>query len=486
MTPLTEEKERRYGKSLTDEERQQRHYEEFGEWLEIDELPPRGSDLAAVGIPTPAGIMKPSSEPRLGAMIESLAVGAYTSIETIYGPAEVAAGSTVSLQIVARNLWSTGIYLAITSVFDSTQSTVTPEYAVVNAGASYAFKTNFTMPNKDIIVTIRSYYWAAPNWILDDQKAVAIKLPVWTLLATKTLTVKHGAAPQVGWVLLATKTASVKHGAAPQVGWVLLSTKTASVKHSAAPQVGWVLLATKNIGIVSSALPAKWELQEEYIDPWAYYYKGPVQELVAQVTAPPEQFPWTKDVGVKVVNKLKEELANNGSRLLEFRIYMDTAGPLWSRWRVEVVGTGSEATADTIGFPVYPILMAALILAIVIIISLTIIHVVDAIYKPKKLSEDVKKQWSRETLISMVLELRPGEYSEATLQGKSDQEIRDILNQIYSEEVGAGINWVPIAIIGGIAVAGTAIGVSAAKHFIPAKTKKAPAKTEKPEAGKKA
>jgi len=56
--------DRGYGTPLTDPERQQRHYEETGEWLPSDNLPPRGTGLQG-------GYMNREEEERVGSPVSS-------------------------------------------------------------------------------------------------------------------------------------------------------------------------------------------------------------------------------------------------------------------------------------------------------------------------------------------------------------------------------------------------------------------------------
>ncbi|GAH24492.1 unnamed protein product [marine sediment metagenome] len=90
----------------------------------------------------------------------------------------------------------------------------------------------------------------------------------------------------------------------------------------------------------------------------------------------------------------------------------------------------------------------------------------------------MKKQWSKETLIGTIIDLRP-EYSPETLEAKSEQELRDVLNEVYAEEVPpAGIPWWGWAIIGGLGIAGTALAYRFISPLLPKKKEVAEKKKE--------
>jgi|GEM_PF-2238716 len=131
-----------------------------------------------VGIPPPAevGINPPWRGPEVIGELAAIAVGAYTDIVAIYGPAEAAYGETVTIQVVVKNLAAYAIYIAVTGSYDGVSPTFSPDYASVGAGATYTFTTTFTMPNKGITLDVWSYYWTGTAWYQDDHEAVYISL----------------------------------------------------------------------------------------------------------------------------------------------------------------------------------------------------------------------------------------------------------------------------------------------------------------------
>lgn len=138
------------------------------------------------GLPVPAEILEsqPAGAPRGRGLIAALAAGAFTDIVAINGPVEALAGEKVTVQVVIKNTWTGGFYIASTGAYNGTSFTLSPDYAGVDPGATYSFTVSFTMPNKNITLDIWSFYWTGTEWHQDDHEAVTIKL--------KTLTPEFG------------------------------------------------------------------------------------------------------------------------------------------------------------------------------------------------------------------------------------------------------------------------------------------------------
>lgn len=122
-------------------------------------------------LPTP-----PIAGPRGIGQLVDIGVGTYTDIVAIYGPAEAAYGETVNIQVVAKNLYTTGIYIAVTGQRDGVDMTFSPSYATVDPGKTYTFSASFSMPNKDIRLDVWTFYWTGTEWVEDDHEYVVIKL----------------------------------------------------------------------------------------------------------------------------------------------------------------------------------------------------------------------------------------------------------------------------------------------------------------------
>ena len=192
-------------------------------------------------------------------------------------------------------------------------------------------------------------------------------------------------------------------------------------------------------------IPPVYELIQHTIYPWAYTFEGDAETCIFEFKLTPEQIPTYPWLGERIINSFVSELEKEGSKLLELRVYEDTAPTWWTSYRVEVTATASPIVW-------MPIIIAVLaILFIVAIIFL--IKTIDAVFfKRKALDEETKKTFSRETLTAMILDLSP-ETPPETLEGMSDQELRDLLNQLL-REMAPPVSWWPLAIIGGLGVLG--------------------------------
>jgi len=71
----------------------------------------------------------------------------------------------------------------------------------------------------------------------------------------------------------------------------------------------------------------------------------------------------------------------------------------------------------------------------------------------------------------MIIALRPG-YTPEELAGKTDQELLDLLDEIYEEEVPpGGLKWWQWCIIGGVGIAGGALAYKFISPLLPKKKK---------------
>ena len=435
-----------------------------------------------------------------------LAVGlrTYLEIVKVEAPSEASYGDTVSITIYVKNKWTSRIFAIVTGAYDTAEVTSTSHY--IEPGKQRVFGLSFTMPNKSVNLWVWAWYWTAAGWSTSpddeygpvkialkgvppvgwqplDSKTLTVRTTVppvvgWTLLATKTLTVRTTLPPVVGWTLLATKILTVKVSAVPPpVGWTLLASKTLTVSPTAAPPVGWQLLDTATVDITAGPLPEKWELVEHYIDPWAYFWDGEVEIATAQYTLPPEEFPWTEDIAMKITESLKNDLLERGSHLLEWEVYLDRAGPVWSRWLIKVTGTIPPGTSRQIGwFLPWPLIIkGAFIIAALVIIYFIVTQITSGRYTRKELSEPVKMRWSNDTLIGIIFDLRPQQYPREKLEAMSHQELMDVADQVYKEEAPPEPepwSWYVWLGIAGLGIAGSFVAVQALRTFAPAKKEK--------------
>lgn len=124
----------------------------------------------------PQSLIPPSYLPRAPVGIE-VGAGAYSDIISISGPSEVAAGSTVNLDVAVKNIWTSAYSITITGRYDGVGINPSIDYLTIQPGETLHFYFAFTMPNNDIRVDFWSWFWSANTWYEDDHDYVSIKLP---------------------------------------------------------------------------------------------------------------------------------------------------------------------------------------------------------------------------------------------------------------------------------------------------------------------
>ncbi len=204
-------------------------------------------------------------------------------------------------------------------------------------------------------------------------------------------------------------------------------------------------------------VPPEYELIQETIYPYAYIYDGDVEVTTATFKTDP--FTPAAWMGDKFASKLEEEVRARGGRPIEVKVYVDTT-PL-----------GAEvASGIAVGIPIWLaiILVCLAIIAVIVVATLAITTIMDRLQHKPGL-EDVKPGWGKETLMLTIHDSE--EYWERpltpteTLEGMSEAELRDYLDQIAEEEVAPEVEWWPLVIVGGVAV----LGVGAAAIALTAK-----------------
>lgn len=224
---------------------------------------------------------------------------------------------------------------------------------------------------------------------------------------------------------------------------------------------------------VTLEVPPEYEIIQHKIYHFAYIYDGDKEATIATFrTDPFVPSAWLAD---KFANKLEEEVRARGGRPLEVKVYVDKTPLLWTDFRIEVSSTpigGVAASGIAVGIPVWLaiILVCLAITAVIVVVTLAIKTIV-AIFTHYPGLEDVKPAWGKEALILDIQDAE--EYWERpltpveTLEGMSEAELRDLLDQIAEEEVPAAISpWGIAALVGGIAVlgVGAAIALSARRE----------------------
>ncbi|GAI67430.1 unnamed protein product, partial [marine sediment metagenome] len=204
-------------------------------------------------------------------------------------------------------------------------------------------------------------------------------------------------------------------------------------------------------------IPPEYELIQHTVYPWAYIFEGAGETCSFEFKLTPEQIPAYAWLGERIVDSFASKLEEEGARLLELKVYEDTTPIFWTNYRVEVTATASPLAWNLI-------IIGVLAVLFIVAIYFTIKVIDEVFFKRKPLDEETKGTFSRETLTAMILDLEP-ETPPETLEGKSDQELRDLVNRLLAE-VAPPVSWWPLAILAGVVVvgAGAAIALTARRE----------------------
>ncbi len=219
-------------------------------------------------------------------------------------------------------------------------------------------------------------------------------------------------------------------------------------------------------------MPPTYELIQETIYPFSYIYDGEVEVTIATFKIDP--FLPSAWAGELFAKKLDEEYRARGGRPLEVRVYVDKTPLLWTDYRIELIGTplGEEVEVAAVGVAGIPIAIAVLIIALAIIAVIVVATLMwerfQASFEQKPGLEEVKPAWGKETLILAIQDAevhweRPVTPPE-TLVGMSEEELRVLLDQIAEEEVPSEVIWLPLAVVGGIAILGAGVAVAVVSY----------------------
>ena len=120
----------------------------------------------------------PVAGPKSIGQLAAIAIGEYIDIVDIIAPPEAAYGDLVSVEVQVRNLHTGPIYIAVTGRYNGIDISFSPEYASVDAWATYSFACSFYMPNHDVRLEVWSWYWTGTEWYQDDHDYVDMSLSV--------------------------------------------------------------------------------------------------------------------------------------------------------------------------------------------------------------------------------------------------------------------------------------------------------------------
>jgi hypothetical protein len=194
--------------------------------------------------------------------------------------------------------------------------------------------------------------------------------------------------------------------------------------------------------ITITGIPPTFELLEETIYPYAYIYNGKSEGCTFTFTTDP--FHPADWVAGKLAASCEDEVRKAGGKMLEMRVYVDKTPLLWTDWRIEVIYTPpASATAGVVGpLGFWPVVIG-IILVIIALIALIVVaynYIIKPLTSTRKPGlEDVKPAWTKETLIKTIQDAE--EYWKRTptpvetLEGMSEEELREYLDKIAEKEV---------------------------------------------------
>lgn len=220
--------------------------------------------------------------------------------------------------------------------------------------------------------------------------------------------------------------------------------------------------------ITITGIPPTFELLEETIYPYAYIYEGPCDIASATFrTAPFTPSSWVAGI---LAGHVENKVRKAGGRIMEMRVYVDKSPLLWTDWLIEFVTTSPTATAGTAmslgAWWLGPAIILALLI-ILLIVGMIAWKLVSGTFKRNPALKDVKPAWKKETLILTIQDAE--EYWKRTptpvetLQGMSEEELRDYLDKIAEEEVVPPVEGLGLAIaaVGILALGALALGAYA-------------------------
>ena len=101
----------------------------------------------------------------------------YADIVVVYAPDMASPGDTVPVSVNVQNIYTATIWIAVTAVVDGVDINFTPANELVDPGWIQLFSGSFTMPNKNVTLTIWSWYFDGMDFIHDDTEIKTVSLP---------------------------------------------------------------------------------------------------------------------------------------------------------------------------------------------------------------------------------------------------------------------------------------------------------------------
>ena len=89
-------------------------------------------------------------------------------IISISAPASAVPGARVDVDVSVKNISGVERFIALTGIYDSDLLSWETDYLSVPAGQTVVIGGYFTMPSKNVRVTVYSFWWDGGQWVQDD------------------------------------------------------------------------------------------------------------------------------------------------------------------------------------------------------------------------------------------------------------------------------------------------------------------------------
>ncbi len=210
-----------------------------------------------------------------------------------------------------------------------------------------------------------------------------------------------------------------------------------------------------------------YKLLEETIYPYAYVYDGKAE--VHAFTFKSDPFTPVNWIAGRLAANVEDQVKKAGGRIMELRVYVDQTPLLWNDWRIEAVVQAPAATTG-LGMPLgiawFAIAILAALAIILIIVLTWSVKTIVSTFTSKPISEEVKKAWSKETLISAIgdfeVKLKRTPTPPEDLEKKSDEELRAYCDELASAVApAAGGAGLAIVVVGAAVLGLGALAIGA-------------------------
>lgn len=171
----------------------------------------------------------------------------------------------------------------------------------------------------------------------------------------------------------------------PPAQWEQISSHYVSVPLGTTPSTGWQKLTQGQSFEVPQgfSIPTDFQLVDEEIFPDGEDYNGPAQRCTASFTFAPSNWPGVKWFIDKLfASKLKNAIADSGEKILTYKLYE-------KGFDYYIVIEATDSPSTYVGLAWAPVIMAALVVAGLIVLFLTITSIENFVYKNK----DKVTQW---------------------------------------------------------------------------------------------